>query len=107
MWKTTSLTQQNNLSSRRHTSDRKSGVYDFTRMHKDSPKMESPSSNNNILMENSQLTDTSTNIGEWLAHEEASLEDISMNRYYGQTDRQTSHGSSVKLIKNLLFTVIY
>ncbi|KAI9364131.1 P-loop containing nucleoside triphosphate hydrolase protein [Pilaira anomala] len=56
--------------------------------------MESPSSNNNILMENSQLTDTSTNIGEWLAYEEASLEDLSLNHHYGQTDHQTSHGSS-------------
>lgn len=77
--------KRNNLSSRRHTSDIKSGVYGFT----GSPNLESSSSNNN-MMENSQLTD----VDEWIANEDASLNEIPSDSFYDKID-ETYHESPV------------
>ncbi|GAA5808710.1 hypothetical protein MFLAVUS_002105 [Mucor flavus] len=83
-------TKRNNLSSRRHTSDIKSGVYSST----GSPNLESSSSNNNV-MENSQLTD----VDEWIANEDASLNEIPLDCFYDKTDEMYHESSEIHRIK--------
>lgn len=98
MWKLSSHLEQNRATNHDYMSSSSKFLH--------APKKESSDTNNRLFISNSHNTDLDDKIGEWLANEEASLNEIPMNSYEKKQDIAMFDRSSVnihKVLKNLLF----